>query len=513
MTTKLLFIPVLILVLTGCFRQYIDVRLDADPKVLRGAYTGTLEYDCVRSVNIVAWKPDGSSLLIAPSSDSVANNLVVSLWMPGAASKIREFDIARRVTAIIWHPTLNQFSVLSDLSTLEHFDASTGGSLGKFSLPASAGSVIAISPDGQTVLSQLREYTPNKEEVLQAWNITTKTQLWTKNLGFVSSGNGASYPAQLINGSLVFNADGSRLAFLRPGNAYGSGDALTLNPVTGAVLTTTPNITSFGGFGWRGADLLIAQSGASNSTVISRFSGTDGAKLGAVTLEKSGYGLRFSADGRIGFSFAPSGDNPQSRVGRIWNLESGAVVRDFELEEQFIQDPYGGTQRSPTTAYNFSPDNKTLLLSGSRKTCGLNALSLETGSSTLAVPLDTPESRDVSFDFQASYLDESRYSLSGTAGGALEGYAVSGTGYGGDCMTASGGSIVCERYVRPQTSVLPASFGRAFLTLQKPGTPSINLEIEGVYPFASPEKAVSERYGQFQQDKKTYALTIKPIAK
>jgi hypothetical protein len=513
MTAKLLFIPILIVVLTACFTQYIDVDLNADPKVLRGAYSGSLEYDCLRSVDIAAWKPDGSGVLVAELGAYPAGDSTLSLWTPGTAAKTREFKINGRVESVVWHGTLNQFTLVYDRNKVERFDAGTGDRLEQFLLPQSAGSVWEISPDGRTVLSQLSEYQPNKEGVLQAWDISTGTQIWTKNLGFILD-SGSSYPKQLIDGGLMFNADGSKLAFLRPGNTFSNGDALTLNPSTGAVLTTSPGIMGFEGFAWRGADLLVAQSGTSPSTVVSRFSGTDGAKLGEVTLEKPSSSLSFSPDGRFGFSsYVSSNATGRSITGRIWNLETGAVVRDIELERRVLIFPNGGSGGGTGAVYGFSPDNKTLLLAGTRETCGLNAVNLETGNISLSVPLDTPSNRDVGFTFQANYKDDSTYTVTGSGSGALEGYSINGTGYGGDCTQAPGGALVCERYVKPQTSPGFPSNGRASLTLTKSPAPALNLEIVTLLPpdlVGSPDNT---KYGQLEQDKKVYWLTIKPVAK
>ena len=493
MSKKLLLLAAITVALIACRVEYIDVDFTTDPVVLRGPYAGTLEYDCLRQVSVAAWSPDGSRL-------ATGSPKTLTLWNAATRTVVKISNPYSDLQNIVWNATKNEFTVLyANRATLERFDGATGARLGaRVELPASAGQLLALSGDGRTALTQKNSYDANTDGLLQAWDVTTAQQLWTKNIGRVTYPNSATtYAVGLNPASIAFNPDGSRVAFVR------DTETLIVALNSGATVTTIPRLSALtGGIAWRGANVALIENDAVSKAVT--YDAQTGAKLAEVALSERVNAPRFSNDGQFLAALITS-SNYLSFTLRVWNLETGAVVRDSPLPP-VEQSLYGYTQPEPV--YGFTPNNAAVLLGGTRQSCALDTLNLQIGARAAAFVLDTPELRNLSFTFQPTFSSESSYTVTGSVVGApLDGYTISGTGYGGDCNTAIGGPTICDRWVQPQMSPPRPMYGRANLELTKPNAPNLKLEVYPLFPSA-PD---STRWGAVMVDDKNYMLRINSV--
>jgi hypothetical protein len=492
--------------LTSCPRfEPVDVNFDTDPRVLRGAYIGKLEYDCLRRASIVAWKPDGSKAAMV-EGHSFGQNPRLSVWTANPPKKILEMSLSGIPRLVVWNATLDQLSVASSYeTTVERFDASTGTRLGKASLPDGVGEVVALSPDGRTILTQRSIYENNTDGVVQAWEGSTGALLWSKNLGREPSAAYNETRPVLVR-AVTFDASGSRLAF-----AY--RDTLQiLKPTDGSLLasSTQANVTALH---WKGEALSVAYYKAPNF-LVARLDGSSLNKLREVTLAQGLTPQAFSADGNRAAATMPLYDTTPAnkQVVRVWNLETGAVEREWTLELRST--PRMGSE-VPAQIHGFTPDNTSVLLDGTTRTCSLETTNVGTGATQAAFTFDTPEVGDVEFVFQSVYENETRYTLIGSVSGfLLGGYAISGSGFGGDCYPKTiGGPTTCDRWVRPQTSLLPPNFGRASLALTKAGAPDVRLEISPSLTWVGVPPPLESRYGLFVLGQKQYWVNITPATR
>ena len=490
MSKKLLFLASITVALIACRVEYLDVDFTTDPVVLRGSYAGTLEYDCLRRVSVAAWSPDGSRLVTGSFK-------TLTLWNAAARTVVKASSPYNDVQSIVWNALRNEFTALyANRAILERFDGATGASLGaRVELPAAAGQVLMLSGDGRTALTQQNSFDENSDGVLQAWDITAIKLLWTKNIGRIAyTGSTATYPVRLNPASIAFNVDGSKIAFAR------DTETLVVTSASGATLTTLPRS---GNIAWRGANVALIEIGAVPKAVT--YNAQTGAKLAEVALSGRLDTVRFSSDGQfLAALIAPS--DYLSFTLRVWNLETGAVMRDSPLPP-VEQSSYGYAQ--PEAVYGFTPDNAAVLLGGTRQSCALETLNLQTGARGSAFAVSTPDVQNVGFNFQAGFSSATNYTVTGSViGAALDGYTISGTGYGGDCgVKTPGGPLTCDRWVQPQMSPPRPMYGRANLELTKPNTPNLSLE---VYPLL-PSAPDGTRWGAVRLNEKNFVLRINPV--